>query len=129
MITFLLDIITSGLFIKLFTIYCVSLYLFILYYITTLTSVDCIKFLLVALAFGCIVGEILGIGAVWYLDNFYYPTIQNPTNINEIMPEIESIKQNTETFINEDDIIKKNTRNTVKWFSIVFIGFYIFARL
>ena len=134
MIKFILNIFNSDLFVKIFILYCVGLYLFTLYHISTLTSVFQIKFTLGALFLGCVVGEILGLSIVWYLDNFYFPTLENNIDLTDINTNIESYNQNktesTETnfynqnkteFTEQEKQLKKNTRNTLKWFGIIYI--------
>jgi len=121
MIKLILDIFNSDLFVKIFTLYCAGLYLFTLYHISTLTSVFQIKFTLGALFLGCIVGEILGLSIGWYLDNFYFPSLENDIDINDVTSNTESHNQNKTEFTEQEKQLKKNTRNTLKWFGIIYI--------
>jgi hypothetical protein len=119
----LLHICEADLFLKFFTIYCISLYSFMLYYITTLRSVGAIKFFLAGITVGCILGEITGLSVVWYLNNVYYPSLEDSINSNDLISNTELVTQNTEPFISEEEkLIRKNTKNTLKWFTI---GFFI----
>ena len=122
----------SDLFFKYSIIYCINFYLFlhylIYYYIRIKKKPLAGNIIIGGVIVGCIIGEILGLSLVWYRDNIYLPSLEDSLNINtDISTPLEDPEVNATNLkpLTDEELVKKNTQNTIKWFYIVYTVFYI----